>query len=144
MLQSHCIGICFYLCAHWCIVFNNGVFKMTDISALKRVKVPLWAVWLGRYRARKRRKAAAKEWNYIATVFTWGLFTGTAKVFKRWYILSESGTGKRKFEFGSNYSHLVYCEDSEYARIIVPWIHGRWTNQQMKEYAAKSEKCPIQ
>lgn len=116
---------------------------MTDISSLKKVKVPLWAVWIGRYRAKQRRKAAAKEWNYIATVFTWGRFSDTKRLFNRWYILKESGTGKRAFDYGSSFLGLAYCEDAEYARIIAPWVHGKWTNQQIIEYAAKTEKCPV-
>ena len=116
------------------------MIKNDQIEALKQVKVPLWARLLGAYRARQRRKNAYKEVYYVATVFSWMYWTDTKCYSRRWYILKVDGTGKRFFEYGSDHSLLRnYTNDHEYARIIVPWMYGKYTNEQMKEYAKKTE-----
>lgn len=113
------------------------------VNQLKHIKIPLWANLVGRYRAWQRRRQAKKEIHHIATAFTWMYWTDSKYLSKRWYILKQRGDGTRLFEFGSNDSLLDdYKKDSEYARVIVPWLHGKYSNESMKEYAKKSERAP--
>lgn len=116
---------------------------MSDaVEQLKQVKVPLWAHWLGYWRARRRRKEAAKEVRYIATVFAWTKWREGGYA-RQWWICKTKGN-KRYYEYSSN-SVLLRNDDKgknhpEYARIIAPWIGGHWTNKQLADYGRNTEK----
>ena len=115
-----------------------------DINTLKKVKVPIWARWLGAIRAWQRRRNAHKEVYYIGTVFSWIHWTDSNTYSKRWYICKVDGAGRRFFEYNSDQRLLKdYRSDPEYARIIVPWQYGRFTNAQIEEYAKKTEKVSV-
>lgn len=117
---------------------------MTNIDSLKKVKVPLWAHWLGWYRARQRRKVARKEINHVATVYAWTYFTDLRQHAYQWYICRVDGTGKRSYEFGTHTRLLRGNEDAHgvYASIISPWQHGGITNAWLVDYARRSVKEP--
>lgn len=117
---------------------------MSALDDLKNVKVPLWAQWVGRYRAWKRRRAAYKEISHVATVYAWTHWTGTSNYSYQWYICKVDGAGKRFYEHGSNVPLLRNREKDNaiYASIIMPWKLGAWTHQQLLDYAVKSSKHP--
>lgn len=119
---------------------------MTDIESLKKVKVPIWAKFIGYYRARQRRKAASKEIHYIATVYAWTHWTDSNNYETSWFICKQTGAGKRFYEHGSGSALLRNREkhNTVYAHIIVPWLHGAWSNQQLIDYARKSAAHPKQ
>ncbi len=117
---------------------------MTNIDSLKKVKVPLWAHWLGWYRARQRRRVARKEIYHIATVYAWTYWTDLKRSDYQWYICSVDGTGKRSYEFGTNSSLLKGKEKAcaVYASVIVPWVLNSATNAWLINYAKLSIKDP--
>lgn len=117
----------------------------SHIADLKKVKVPLWARWRGYFAARRRRKEAAKEIKYIATVYGWTIWTDKS-VSSQWYILKEDGLGRRFYEYGYETSFLEYKEKkhSTYPHVIVPWLHKHYSNATMVEYAKKSAVHPNQ
>jgi hypothetical protein len=117
---------------------------MNQIDKLKQVKIPIWAKWIGAYRARQRRKNAHKEINFIATVYAWTYWSDAQSYAFQWYICRENGVGKRFYEYGTHHYLLKNNEkgSSTYAHIIAPWILGGITNQQLIDYAAKSVKQP--
>ncbi len=116
--------------------------SQTQIDLLKKVKVPLWARWRGYFAARKRRKEAAEEIKYIATVYAWTRYDKYSS--RQWYILRENGLGKRTYEYGYESSFLKDAAKThaEYPNSIVPWVHGKYSNAQMIEYAKKSAIHP--
>jgi hypothetical protein len=113
------------------------------IEQLKQVKVPIWAKWLGAYKAWQRRRNARKEIHYIATVYAWTYWTDHRYYSKQWYILKQNGVGKRFYEYGCTTSLLEGKEKlhSSYASFIAPWLHNHYTNQEAIEFARRSEQC---
>lgn len=110
------------------------------VNELKKVRIPFWAKWRGYFAARRRRKQAAKEVHYITTVYAWTIWEDRNYRSRQWYILKETGTGKRFYEYGYEHALLRNSETkhAEYARIVVPWLYGQYSNQQMREYGPKT------
>jgi hypothetical protein len=119
------------------------------IAELKKVKVPLWYQWVGWYRAFQRRRQAIKQKKlddkkvrHIATIFAWTYWTDTQGYDKCWYILKETGAGRRFYEFGADHQILKDREKDSgfYASIVVPWTLGKWSDEQMQELERNSKK----
>lgn len=110
-----------------------------DFNSLKNIKVPLWARLLGAYRARKRRKSAAKEVHYVARLTAWVHFTDTKRYSRIYYILKERGDGRRFYETQMEDDFLHYLEKSTwaYTHVVEPWRLYKYTNQQVIDWAVK-------
>ena len=115
-----------------------------QVNLLKIVKIPIWARWLGWYRARQRRKNAHKEIHFIGTVYAWTYWSDLKTYAYQWYICRENGVGQRSYEYGTHCSWLKNNEknNSVYASVIAPWMLGGRSNQSLQSYAAQSHKQP--
>lgn len=115
---------------------------MSDvIDELKKVKVPLWAQWLGRWRAYRRRRVARKELTYVATITHYAALKtleGHIQRVDSYYILTERGDGVRSFEYKRGAAYWVK-EDATwvYVHIIEPWRLGKCTNKAVVDWASK-------
>jgi hypothetical protein len=118
---------------------------MSAIDELKKVKIPVWARWLGWYRARQRRKQARKEIYYVATVYCWTWWTDCKYYSSCYYICKEDGVGRRFYEYQPGSPLLKDREKSTnvYACIIVPWLLGSYSNQVIIDYAKASREQPV-
>lgn len=104
-------------------------------------KVPLWSIWLGEFRAWQRARAQRKEKYLIAIPSVWTIVGGVA--YPSWFHLYETGGRVRSFEFHTGQLTYVKKEDFDgYHRAIVPWMHGKYTNQVISDWAKKTEKVP--
>lgn len=116
---------------------------MSDfIEELKNVKVPLWAQWLGYFRARQRRKAARKEIVHIATLTYWVWLIDVKHYTRIWYVLQETGDGKRSFTANCQDSFMRHRIKSTfvYNQVVLPWLLGGYTNQVVRAWAAKQRE----
>lgn len=108
---------------------------MSDqIEALKRgIKVPRYARWLGAYRAWRR----SRQWRHVCTMISFACMSNTPAVMERMiYRLYERGDGKRKYLFDTSDSTFASGEKRTkvYLRVVEPWLHGRITNADAREF----------
>lgn len=116
------------------------------IEAFKKFKAPWWSVLLGNWRARKAAKIARKKKHYVATITLWVKhisMIGQPELLTAFIHLYETGTGKRTFEFSKGDTTIKDVDSvHNYHSAVLPWLHGRFTNQAMIDYAKKTEITP--
>jgi hypothetical protein len=77
-----------------------------------------------------------------------GKFSGLTTYFLGCYfICCEDGRGKRTFEFGKEDLYGVLKEHTAtnqavYAEVIRPWMLGKYSNQQLADYAVRQNVRP--
>jgi hypothetical protein len=114
------------------------------VDSLKRVQPPLWSRLLGSYRAWRRNRRLLRQNQYIATVYHWTYWTDAKSFSRAWYICKEDGRGIRTVDYGCDSRALDDREKSTavYASIIVPWMHGRLSNDEVAAVAKRRYQQP--
>lgn len=116
---------------------------MEPFKEFRASKTPLWVKWLGDWRARRRAKKARKTKHHVATVTLWAHKSSEPDKGLVSYIqLYSTGDGKRSYTFDHCEwpKHWAYEGFRDYHRVIVPWLNGRWSNQTIIDWAAKTHQ----
>lgn len=115
---------------------------MDHIPKFKVPKTPLWSRMLGSWRAWRRARKARRIKHHIATVEMWMVREGRNTSHCAFIQLYQDGKGKRTFEFekGTWLNHWDYTQWYDYHKTIVPWLHGKWDNNTIAAWAAKTHQ----
>lgn len=107
-------------------------------------KVPLWARLLGSYRAKKRARVARKTKHLIATILLRGNEALYDKKVISWIHLFETGEGRRSYTYeqGSFARPNDYKQFRAYAEVVIPWLHKKYDNQAIKNFAKSTTDAP--
>jgi hypothetical protein len=124
------------------------VGKDDPLNSLRKYRPPLWARIIGWARARCRMQAERSRWRLIASVNHWTWWTDTLHWDHNTYVCFQRGDGRRKYEHLTT-SGLLECREKRndtYIQIVVPWLHGNYSNEQLvrvgQATSRKPEKIP--
>lgn len=119
--------------------------KQSEVKLSKHVpkandfKVPWWSRLLGDFRARKRAKQARNEAFWLCTITVWA--SDGVDTYPAWFHLSESQT-QRFSDFYAGAGKMGKTGYRTYHSIIIPWLNGKLSNEQMVKLAIASEDQP--
>lgn len=116
---------------------------MDHIAELKKFKAPKWAVWLGRWRAWKRRRFAARQWRQVAVVTAWAGHTNHNRQVAAWYTLYERGDGTRTSTFRKSQGYGLKPEETFiFNQVIKPWLDHKHDNGYVRDVAKQTFNAP--
>lgn len=116
---------------------------MDHIAELKKVKVPLWAVLLGRWRKWKRRHFASRQWRLVATITAWASSPNDGEKCPAWYMLYERGDGKRCYRFNASLRYgLKPHQTTIFNRVVQPWVDHIHDNNYARKVAELTFNAP--
>lgn len=116
---------------------------MDPFKEFRAPKTPLWAKYLGDWRARRRAKKARKTKHHVTTVVLWCYRKAEPDKRLAAYIqLYSTGGGERSYTFEHCEwpKHRSYKDFRDYHEVIIPWLNGKWSNKAIIDWAVKTHK----
>lgn len=121
-----------------------GEQKLDPLKALRSYRAPFWARAIGAIRAWRRLREDRKRWRLVASVNHWTWWTDAQRWDHCTFHCFQRGDGARRCEHMSTSILLKNRRErnSMYIEVIVPWINGRYSNEQIIETAKRTEAKP--
>lgn len=115
---------------------------MEPFKEFRAPKTPLWSRLIGDWRAWHNARRARKTKHHIATVSLWGRNRNTGDPVCGYLHLFETGKGKRSYTFERGELSRItdYREWTLYHVTIIPWMHGKFSNETIANWAAKTRQ----
>lgn len=114
----------------------------------KVIKVPLWARCLGEVKAwnrarlrRKQYRANMRKPKLVTTITVW-LSHEARGDHPAWIHCYENGYGVRSYIYKHGFLSFPEGAVLELHRIVMPWSLGKYTNEQLINYAQSSHRKP--